>query len=61
MKKKKHPTRGDVSDQVAADVLCSGGKSGPMPPHPSMQQTEENPDANATDASQDTYGDDEGN
>lgn len=46
-------TRKQISDKVAADALASGGKSGPLPTHSAMSNTEQNPDASATDASQD--------
>jgi hypothetical protein len=55
--KKNLHTRKEVSDQVAADALGGGGKSGPLLTHDAMQNTEQNPQASATDASTD---DDEG-
>lgn len=53
-------TAKEINDQVAADALCAGGKSGPIPPHSAMQnQTQDNPEADATDAAQDDYFDNE--
>jgi hypothetical protein len=52
-KKKNHLTSQEVSDQVAADALSYGGKSGPLLTHDAMQDTEQNPEASATDASTD--------
>lgn len=55
-----HPTDKAISDQVAADALRNGSKSGPVPTHSAMQNTDENnPEADATDAAQDDYFDNE--
>lgn len=52
-KRKKILTDGQINDQVAADALRNSSQCGPSPTHPAMQATEANPDASATDASQD--------
>ncbi len=52
-KKKKIRTDRQINDQVAADALRNGSQRGPCPTHSAMQTTEENPDADATDAAQD--------
>ncbi len=57
MSRHKHLTNGEINDEVAADALASGGKSAPPTVHDAMQnanvqQEEQDPDANATDASE---------
>ena len=53
MRKRKHLTNGQINDQVAADALRNSSQRGPSPTHSAMQATEDNPDASATDASED--------
>lgn len=42
-----------IDDEDAQDALRNGSKSRPVPTHSAMRRTEENPDANATDAEDD--------
>lgn len=52
-------TEKQISDAVAQDALCSGGKSCQMPTHPAMANQDWDPDANATDAEDDSDDEDE--
>lgn len=56
---KDHQTEKEIDDQVAADALFNGSKSGQVPTHSAMANTEENPAADATDADQDDWGDED--
>ncbi len=52
MGKLKHQTNGEINDQVAQDALRYG-TFGQEPTHSAMENTEQDPDASATDASPD--------
>ena len=46
----------EIDDEAAQDALRYGGKSRKVPTHSAMRNTEDDPDADATDASQEDDG-----